>query len=43
MNEIIDAKLVYQSPDIELSIFETEGVLCMSSNIHNWESNDDIL
>ena len=43
MSEITDTKLVYQSPSIEVLILEAEGVLCMSNNIPDWETNDDIL
>ena len=28
---------------IEILSFEAEGVLCMSNNIPDWGSNDDIL
>ena len=43
MIEIIETKAVYQSPCIEISSYETEGVLCMSPNIPDWDTNDDIL
>ena len=43
MIEIIEIKLVYQSPSIEVLNLEAEGVLCMSNNIPDWELNDDIL
>ena len=43
MTEITQTKLVYQSPDIEILSFEAEDVLCISNNIPDWESNDDIL
>lgn len=43
MIEMIETKLVYQSPSIKLLNFETEGVLCISNNIPDWEENDDVL
>lgn len=43
MTEITETKWVYQSPNIEILSFEAEGVLCMSNNIPDWGSNDDIL
>ena len=43
MTEITETKSVYQSPYIEVLSFEAEGVLCMSNNIPNWDSNEDVL
>ena len=39
----VETKEVYQSPSIKLLSFETEGVLCISNNIPDWEENDDVL
>lgn len=43
MTEIVETKVVYNSPSIKLLGFETEGMLCLSNNIPDWEENDDIL
>ena len=43
MTTIVETKEVYRSPSIKLLGFETEGVLCISNNIPDWEENDDVL
>ena len=43
MTEVTETELIYLSPDIEISSFETEGVLCMSVTLPDWEENEDIL
>ena len=43
MTEVTETKLVYLSPGIEISGFETEGILCMSNTLPDWEVNEDIL
>ena len=39
----LSMKIVYRSPGVEVLNLETEGVLCMSNKIPDWESNDDVL
>ena len=43
MTEQKETGVVYQSPCILEIGFKSEGVLCFSNNIPDWEENDDIL
>ena len=43
MAEIVDTERVYSSPAVLIIGFKSEGVLCISNNIPDWEENDDIL
>ena len=43
MAEIVDTERVYSSPAVLIIGFKSEGVLCISNNISDWEENDDIL
>ena len=43
MAEIVDTERVYSSPAVLIIGFKSEGVLCISNNIPDWEENDDVL
>ena len=43
MTEITETNSIYQSPRIEILSYDAEGVLCMSNNSPNWDSNEDVL
>ena len=43
MREMFDAEWVYESPEVLVIELKSEGVLCFSNEIPDWEENEDIL
>ena len=43
MVEKIEINPLYQSPILYVSELDTEGFLCQSQPIEDWEENEDIL
>jgi hypothetical protein len=43
MVEQIETEQIYQSPDVLVIGFKSEGILCISNEIPDWEENDDVL
>ena len=43
MAQIIETELIYRSPDVLVVSFKSEGILCNSYEIPDWEENEDVL
>ena len=43
MMEIIETELIYHCPDVLVVSFKSEGILCFSNEIPDWEENEDVL
>ena len=43
IDQIIQAETNYLCPTTTIIKFRTEGVLCLSAPIEDWEENEDVL
>ena len=41
--QVVDNEMVYHTPGILVIQMQTEGILCLSNEIPDWEQNEDVL